>query len=428
MARENTLAFVLAGGQGSRLFPLTRQRAKPAVPFGGSYRVIDFVLSNLYHSGIPQVCVLTQYKSESLGRHVREGWQHRFGSQRDRFLAMLPATQNETGEGWYVGTAHAVAANVDQIKKQKPEIVNILGGDHINFMDIGQMNDFHRIRKAALTISTIPVPREKAANAYGVLKVDEKGKVLEFQEKPANPAPMPGRPTHCLASMGNYTFNSSTLVKKLEEDAGKDSVSNREAIKENPNFLSSHDFGFDVIPAMLREGLSIFAYDFSTNVVPGISKEDQGYWRDIGNIDEFYLANMDVCASNPGLNLYNEEWELLTNPDHVQPTKFAGRNGSSGHVEDSILAPGVIVSHSHTKDSVISYGVHIHKGSDLEGAVMLGYNNVGRNVVIKQSIIDKGVAIPDNIVIGVNAEADKARGFTVSPGGITVVPKGYKWK
>ena len=417
-----TLAYVLGGGEGNRLFPLTRDRAKPAVPFGGHDRIIDFVLSNLYHSGIRKVIVLTQYQSDSLHKHLDEGWKLRFGLGGDQYLIDVPASKDEFGD-WYKGTADAIYQKGKFIVRESPQVVNVFAGDHVYLMDVSQMNDFHLERNADLTISAIPVLKSQAANNFGVLAVDGDGRLLDFQEKPESPASMPGRPDYCLASMGNYTFNPSILLKILKRDAQKQTTSKSDAAK-SPDTKSTHDFGYDVIPDMLRNnGVNIFAYDFSTNIVPGAVESERGFWRDIGSLDEFFRVNLQMRDTVPPLNMYNDRWLVNTNVEMQQPPKSVG----TGSI-DSIVGNGSIISHSNVVDSVISYGVRIKDGSDVRRSILLGYTDVGEGSVITNSIIDRGSpnnrqVIPPGTNIGVDKEEDKGRGFTISEEGINIVPR-----
>ena len=430
MPRKTTLAFVLAGGKGERLYPLTRDRAKSAVPFGGMYRVIDFVLSNLYHSGIRKICVLTQYQSESLHKHIKFGWYHRFGVGVDEEITVLPATQSASG-GWYEGTADAIAKHSNRIRTERPNIVNIFGGDHIYLMDIIEKNEFHLQKDADLTISAIPIRREDAVKRFGVLSVDENYRLIGFEEKPENPKPIPGNEEYCLASMGNYAFKRDILLEELAADSEKSSPQtgtgeeSRAVVSLNPERYSTHDFGFDIIPEMLRKERKVFVYNFNLNTVPGVTESN--YWRDIGDLDQFYGANMDIRLPVPLLNLYNEDWPIFTFVEADQPAKFVGLNGNPGSALDSIVANGVIVSHSRVERSILSYKVKVDHNSYISESILLGNNIVGKNVTIKKSIIDKDVKVPDNETVGVDAIQDRKRGFMISPGGITVVPKAYEF-
>lgn len=428
MARKSTLAFVLGGGRGERLNPLTRDRAKPAVPFGGMYRVIDFVLSNLYHSDIRKICVLTQYQSESLHKHIKYGWYPRFGVGKEEFITVLPARQS-LHTGWYGGTADAINQNKNFIENEKPNLVNIFGGDHIYLMDISEMNDFHIQNNADLTISAVPIKRELASKKFGVLVVDENYRLIDFEEKPEFPRGMPNNEEYCLASMGNYAFKPDVLLEELVKDSEKTTPSDKEEARDivrfNPSQFSMHDFGSDIIPEILRQKRKIFVYDFNKNTVLGTNESN--YWRDIGDLDQFYEANMDLRSSWPPINLYNKEWEVLTFVETQQPAKFVGVDESSCKFIDSIIANGVIVINSYIERSILSYNVRVDHNSNVLDSILMGNNEIGKNVLIRNSIIDKEVKIPDNEVIGDDKEKDRKRGFTISEKSITVVPKGYKF-
>lgn len=427
MSKTNPLMYILGGGKGERLHPLTRDRAKPAVPFGGNYRIIDFVLSNMYHSGIRKSCILTQYESRPLHRHIKHGWYPRFGIGVDEFILTLPATKSQTG-GWYRGTADAIIQNKYLIEDEEPDIVDVFGGDHIYVMDISQMNNFHLEKEADLTISAIPVKRDLAARRYGVIVADTNGIVSAFEEKPENPTPMLGKDEYCLASMGNYAFRPDVLLEELAKDADKKTSFDIEAISANPDNLSSHDIGFDIIPLMLRAGKKIFVYNFMENSVRGEPQKEKCYWRDIGDLDQFYEANMEIRSAEPPLNLYNPKWLILTNVESHQPTKFIGCKGEAGRTLDSIVADGVIIKHANVERSVLSYNIKIEDDAQVTDSILLGYTEVGKGVIIKDSIIDRGVKIPEEEKIGIDKNKDKDKGFTISPKGITVVPRNYVFK
>ncbi len=421
--RIEVVAFVLGGGVGKRLLPLTKDRAKPALPFGGSYRVIDFVLSNLIHSRIRKIYVLTQYEPRSLEQHILEGWSPIFGSSRYNMIRLLPAKVG-TGSGWYLGTADAINQNKRYAWESMPDIVNIFGGDHIYLMDISQLNDFHLEKNADLTISAIPVKVELAANKYGVLVVDDDSKLIGFEEKPENPTPIPNNPEYCFASMGNYAFNLQVLIEELVIDQYKKTTEDKKLIMQDPEHYSSHDFGYDIIPAMLRRKRKIYVYDFNSNTIIGSNKKEKAYWRDIGDLDEYYKANIDLISQNPSINLYNPRWEIFTRVESLQPAKYIG---SSTIVKDSLVANGSIIKESKIINSIIFYNVVIDEESEITDSLILGNNIIGRKVIIKKSIIDRGVYIPDNIIIGLDKEYDKQRGFTVSKEGITIVPRKYRF-
>ena len=431
MSRSNSLAYVLSGGEGTRLHPLTKNRTKPAVPFGGSYRVIDFVLSNLHHSGIRRIYVLTQYEHTSLHEHINSGWKPRFGLGGDGVLEIMPPVLKRLDDGslsiGYRGTAGAIANNSNIIENWTPEFVDIFSGDHVYLMDVSKMNDYHLDKKADLTISTIKVRKEVAAKNFGIVAVDKNLKVVGFEEKPENPTPLPGDEDFCLASMGNYTFNPKTLLEELEMDSAKEYSEDRSKIAQNPSRFSSYDFGFDVIPAMLRKGRKIFAYDFTEELVPGAVDDERGFWRDIGNLDQFYDANMEMRQVTPPLNLYNSKWPVLTYVLSPQPAKFVGAEKDyPGVALESIVANGSIVSHSNVQRSVLSYNCHV-EGAQIYDSILLGDNVVQPGSLIRRAILDKNVIVPKGETIGVDLEKDLSRGFTISQGGIIVVPRGYKF-
>lgn len=410
-----TLAYILGGGKGTRLYPLTRDRAKPAVHFGAMYRVIDFVLTNLYHSGIRKVVVPTQYESRSLERHIF-GWSHRFGHGGSEFLRALPPRQGASND-WYKATADAITQNLGFIEDEKPHVVDVFGGDHIYLMDISAMNESHLDSGADLTLCAMPVKRELAAGNYGVLAVNDNWELVRFDEKPSDPEPMPGNEEYCLASMGNYAFNPAALLRELVADADKLTSDDRASVLDDPERLSSHDFGFDVIPAMLRQGRRIFVYNFMENSVPGVHSNLRDYWRDIGNLDQFYAANMELRMDSPPLDLYNDEWRMLTaHMEHPLPTRY-GTN---------LIGNGSVISSGTVEDSVLSW-VHIEDGAAVKGSILQGDPlkpiRVGKGAVIQNAILDTGVLVADGVEIGVDKEHDRERGFEISPGGITAVPR-----
>jgi glucose-1-phosphate adenylyltransferase len=426
MTKNNTLAFVLGGGEGKRLYPLTKDRAKPAVPFGANYRVIDFVLSNLYNSGIRKIYVLAQYESFSLHRHLKNGWYPKFGTGVREFISMLQPTHGHE-ERWYHGTADAIHQNLRYVSEEKPKLVNVFGGDHIYLMDINQMNDFHTDNQADLTIAAIPVRKELAANNYGVLVVDKNWQLVGFEEKPAKPTPMPSNQEFCLASMGNYAFQPDVLIEELNKDAKKEAARDKETVQQHPDNFSTHDFGFDVIPAMLREGKKIFVYNFLENIIEGMSPEERGYWRDIGNLDQFYEANMEFRKEKPRLNLYNPEWGVLTFIESSNPAKYISEGTKGGIALDSIVANGSVINKSTVERSVISYNVTIQPDAKVSDSVLLGYTSIGEGATVQKTIIDRGVNVPKGEVIGLDRVKDKKRGFTLSQGGLTVVPRNYRF-
>jgi len=398
----------MAGGQGTRLHPLTRDRAKPAVPFGGKYRIIDFVLSNLVNSGIYSIYVLVQWRSQSLIEHLKDGWQ--FGGMLpDHFVIPVPA-QMRMGETWYQGTADAIFQNLNLIDDTKPDLVAVFGADHIYRMDIQQMIEFHLERKAAVTVATLPVPVEEG-NQFGILDVDSGLRIAGFDEKPAAPRSMPGAPGQCLASMGNYLFNPDVLREALIEDS----------IKED----SHHDFGRDLLPGLIN-GAPVYAYNFMTNTIRGDSEVNLSYWRDVGTIDAYYEANMDLRDARPHLNLYNPYWPLRTAFYDQPPAKFVfdegGRRGIAAH---SIVSEGCIVSGGSVRNSVLGRKVFIHSYSAVEDSVIMDYVEIGRHARIRRAIIDKNVYVPEGEEIGYDLERDRQR-FFVTESGLVVIPKGPK--
>lgn len=420
--RVEVVAFVLSGGEGHRLMPLTKDRAKPAIPFGGSYRVIDFVLSNLIHSRIRKIYVLTQYEPRSLEKHIFEGWSPIFGTGRYNFIRLLPPKLgNESG--WYLGTADAINQNKSYAWADKPDIIDIFSSDHIYLMDISLMNDFHLKNSADLTISAIPVKCKSAVKKYGILVVDKNWKLIGFEEKPEKPTPMPGNSEFCLASMGNYAFNLKVLIEELVIDHLKKTSYDRNVIKSDPDHYSSHDFGYDVISAMLNIGRKIYVYNFNDNVITGENKNEKSYWRDIGDLDEFYEANMDLLKPETAINLLNEKWEIFTRVASVRPLKIKGNS----KVYKSIIANGCIINNASIEKSILSYNIIVEENTKIYGSFIMGNNYIGKNVSIKNSIIDTGIYIPDNTSIGLNKEEDLRRNFSFSKQGITVVPKKYRF-
>jgi len=403
-----TLALVMAGGQGTRLHPLTRDRAKPAVPFGGKYRIIDFVLSNLVNSGIYAIYVLVQWRSQSLIEHLKDGWQ--FGGMLpDHFVIPVPA-QMRMGETWYQGTADAIFQNLNLIDDTKPDLVAVFGADHIYRMDIQQMIEFHMDRKAAVTVATLPVAVDEA-NQFGIVQVDSGLRVSSFVEKPDNPPQMPGAPGRSLASMGNYLFNPQVLREALIEDS----------IKENSN----HDFGRDLIPALINR-VPVYAYNFMTNRIRGDSELNLSYWRDVGTLDAYFEANMDLRDARPHLNLYNPLWPLRTAYFDQPPAKFVfDENGRRGLALHSVISEGCIVSGGAIRNSVLGRSVFVHSYSLVEDSVIMDYAEIGRHVKIRRAIIDKNVYVPEGEEIGYDLERDRQR-FFVTDSGLVVIPKGPK--
>ncbi len=410
MALDTSLVMILAGGEGKRLFPLTRDRAKPAVPFGGRYRIIDFVINNFINSGFYKLKILTQYKSDSLNQHIARSWP--VSPILGQYIDLVPAQMRIDGH-WYKGTADAVYQNLTHIYDEKPKHVCVFGGDHIYRMDVSQMMRFHKQKEAVLTISAIPIPISEASE-FGIIEVDENWKLTGFQEKPKDkPKCIPNRPDMCLASMGNYIFETEELVKEVQEDAN------------NPE--SSHDFGKNIIPKMLKDGQNIYVYDFSQNEYTGMTESERGYWRDVGSIDSYWQANMDLLNYQPELNLYCTDWPLRTYNYNFPPAKFIWEEGDRvGMATNSMVSEGCIISGGSISRCVLSPQVRINSFSNVTDSILMENVNVGRYSEIRKAIIDKNVEIPPYTKIGINQEEDKARGFLVSPGGVTVVPKGAK--
>ena len=410
MSVDDALVMILAGGEGKRLLPLTKDRAKPAVPFAGRYRIIDFVLNNFINSGFFKIKVLTQYKSDSLNKHITRGWA--LSPFLNQYVDLAPA-QMRTGSDWYRGTADAIYQNVFHITDEDPDYVCIFFFFFIYKMDVSQMLDFHKEKCADLSISAIPIPIEEASE-FGIIEVDDDWKLVNFVEKPkTTPKSIPGNPNMCLASMGNYIFNKGVLLEALNED---------EKIQS-----SSHDFGKNVIPMLLEEGKSIYIYNFADNEFPGITDAERGYWRDVGSIDAYWQANMDLLYSNPELNLYSKEWPIRTFNYNYPPAKFIWQEGDRvGMATNSMVSEGCIVSGGSISKCVLSPKVRVNSYSQVYESILMENVEVGRYSRIKRAIIDKNVYIPPNTRIGYDREEDLRRGFHVSPNGVTVVPKGAK--
>jgi glucose-1-phosphate adenylyltransferase len=397
---QDTLALVMAGGKGSRLYEMTRWRAKPSVYFGGHFRLIDFPLSNCINSGIRRVGVLTQYKAHSLIRHLVHGWTWRLQMGRE-FLEILPASQRTGGE-WYRGTADAVYQNLDIIRTHEPSFVLLLAGDHVYKMDYGPMIAAHVQTEADLTVSCVEVPLEEAAGAYGVMTVNAEGRVLAFTEKPERPDPIPGKPDLCLASMGNYVFNTRFLYEQVILDA------------DNPR--TQHDFGKNILPYAVSRH-RVFAYPFRD-----AESDKQVYWRDVGTLDAFWQANMELVSVSPELNLYDEIWPIVTNQMMVPPAKFVfDDDDRRGTAIDSLVSAGSIVSGARVVRSLLFYNVTIEARSEISESVVSPEVAIGQNCRIRRAIIDRGAQIPDGTVIGEDAEADRARGFRVTDSGLVLV-------
>jgi glucose-1-phosphate adenylyltransferase len=402
--RIRVLGIVLAGGKGTRLYPLTKERAKPAVPFGGKYRIIDFVLSNFINSGIYSTYVLTQFRSQSLLQHLSEGWQ--FGSLlKSQFVIPVPAQMRSPGETWYQGTADAIYQNINLVEQSDPHVVAIFGGDHIYRMNVMNMIDFHVQKSAEVTVAAIPVDR-KHASEFGVVETSEDGHILDFHEKNPDAPTMPGDENRVYASMGNYVFSTRTLLRLLHDDAAE------------PN--SSHDFGRDILPRLAGKS-EMYAYDFQTNRIPGEPTDSQPYWRDVGTIDAYYEANMDLRAVHPALNLYNREWPLRSTSYPDPPAKFTfDEEDRRGQAIDSIVSGGCILSGGTVRNSVLGRGVRVHSGATLDGCVILDNCDIGRRAKLQRVILDKNVRIPEDAVIGFDLERDRQH-HHVTESGLVVI-------
>jgi glucose-1-phosphate adenylyltransferase len=401
--------MVLAGGAGTRLDPLTRERAKPAVPFGGRYRIIDFCLSNFVNSGVYRIKVLTQYKSDSLNNHISRSW--RMTAFLGHYCETVPA-QMRTGDNWYKGSADAIFQNLNLITDEEPTEVFVFGADHVYQMDVTQMLSFHRQRKADCTVAVIPVPIEEG-NQFGILDVAADGEVKNFVEKPKNPPHMPGDPTRCLASMGNYIFNTETLVREVTEDAKLEH--------------SAHDFGKSIL-STLNQRARVYAYDFQQNEVPGQTERNRGYWRDVGTIDAYFHSNMDLIAIEPIFNLYNNQWPIYTARAALPPAKFVFGDATQnrvGRALDSLVSEGCIVSGGLVNRSVLSPRVRVNSWSEVHDSILMENVEIGRHCEIRRCIIDKNVTIPPNTKIGVDPAADRKR-FQITESGLVIIPKGAR--
>ena len=407
LARRNVLTMILAGGQGERLFPLTKDRAKPAVPFGGRYRIIDFVINNFINSGFFKIKILTQFKSNSLIEHITRTW--RLVPEIGQYVDVVPA-QMRRGPFWFRGTADAVFQNLELIFDERPEYVCVFGGDHIYKMDVNQMLQDHINNDADLTIATIPVPMEEA-HQFGVVEIDDDYRVTGFVEKPKQGAKtMPDRPDMILASMGNYIFKANVMIDVLQRNALRN---------------AGVDFGKEIIPEMYPR-MKVFAYDFATNYIPGEDAINQGYWRDVGTIDSYFAAALDLVAVTPLFNLYNQMWPVVSAPLHQPPAKFVFADSKSqriGIATDSLVSDGSIISGGTINRCVLHPRVRINSYADVDEAILMDGVEVGRHCRIRRAIIDKGVKIPPGTSIGYDLEHDRQR-FTVTDSGVVVVPKG----
>ncbi len=406
MAQQRVLSLVLAGGTGKHLAPLTDDRAKPAVPFGGLYRLVDFALSNLVNAGCQRIFVLTQYKSHSLDRHLTTTW--RLNSLLDNFVTPVPA-QQRLGPLWQTGSADAIHQSLNLIHDDRPDIVVVFGADHVYRMDPGQMIDQHVAWGAGVTVAAVHVPREEAAD-FGVVQAGPDGHSIEaFLEKPAVPQGCPSQPDEAFASMGNYVFDTDVLIDALQKDAANDD--------------SQHALGGDIVPMLVGERTA-HVYDFHQNNVPGAENGDVDYWRDVGTLDSYFGAHMDLCADFPQFNLYNDRWPILTQVPSQPPAKFVHDDGGrAGQAISSAVSHGVIVSGGLVRNSVVSPGARVDSRARVERSVLLHNTRVNRDAVVENAILDKNVVVPTGAMVGVDKEHDRARGFVVSPGGVTVVGK-----
>jgi glucose-1-phosphate adenylyltransferase len=399
----HVLAMVLAGGEGKRLFPLTADRAKPAVPFGGNYRLIDFALSNLVNGGFFKIVVLTQYKSHSLDRHIAQTW--RLSAMLNNYVASVPA-QMRRGPRWFAGSADAIFQNLNLIYDERPDYILVFGADNIYRMDPRQMLAYHVASGAGLTVAALRVPRAQAS-AFGVIEPTPDGRIARFREKPTDPVGLPDAPDQVLASMGNYVFSTRTLLNAVSVDASDDS--------------SAHDLGGSIVPHLVEDG-DAAVYDFTTNEVPGASDADRGYWRDVGELDAYYDAHMDLISPVPAFNLYNREWPIYSWHLPLPPAKLVV-DEQAGHAEDSLLSAGVIIAGGTARRSVLGPEVRVERGALIEGSVLLDGAWVGSGAVVRNAILDKHVRIAPGAKIGVDRAADAAR-FTVSRNGVAAVGKG----
>jgi glucose-1-phosphate adenylyltransferase len=398
---RDVVAVLLAGGAGERLYPLTRDRAKPAVSFGGPYRIIDFTLSNCVNSGLRKIFIATQYKAQSLNRHVRLGWSV-VNTELGEFVEILPP-QKRVGENWYLGTADAVYQNLYIIEREAPRWVIVLSGDHIYKMDYGKMLDVHIARGASLTVGAIEVPVAESRR-FGVLEVDEDSRLTGFQEKPAAAAPTPWNPEMCLGSMGVYIFDTAVLGRELVRDAEQG---------------TSHDFGRDIIPKLVAAEERVYAYLFWDE-----NKKESKYWRDIGTLDAYYEASMDLIQVNPVFNLYDPDWPLRTYQPQFPPAKFVlNEDGRRGHALDSIVSMGCIISGSEVRRSILSPGVRVHSYCQIDDSIIMPNATINRNAKIRKTLIDRNVEIPRGAMIGYDPAEDRRR-HTVSDGGVVVVTPG----
>jgi len=399
----HVLGIVLAGGEGKRLMPLTADRAKPAVPYGGSYRLIDFVLSNLVNGGIDRICVLTQYKSHSLDRHISQTW--RMSTIRGQYVTPVPA-QQRLGPRWYQGSADAIYQSLNLVYDEAPDHVVVFGADHVYRMDPGQMLDAHVAGSAGVTVAGIRVPRE-GASGFGIIQTSDGRRIDAFLEKPADPPGLPDDPDSSFASMGNYVFSTDVLLEALLTDAKDEG--------------SVHDMGGNIIPFLVGNGQA-FVYDFANNDVPGTTDRDRGYWRDVGTIDTYHESHMDLVSIDPIFNLYNREWPILTSHPQLPGAKIV----QGGRAHESILGGGSIIAGSLVDQSVLSPGVKVRDGAEVIRSVLMHGVTVESGAVVRDAILDKNVVVPTGAAVGIDKDSDRTRGYTVTEGAITVVGKGVQ--
>ena len=409
MRAPRVLGIVLAGGEGKRLAPLTADRAKPAVPFGGIYRLVDFVLSNLVNAGYLRIVVLTQYKSHSLDRHITTTW--RMSTLLGNYVTPVPA-QQRLGPQWFSGSADAIHQSLNLVYDEQPDHIVVFGADHVYRMDPRQMVEQHIASGSSVTVAGLRIPRSDA-HGFGVIQTGPDGRSIEaFLEKPSDPPGLPDDPAMVYASMGNYVFSTEALLEAVKMDAGDEG--------------SVHDMGGNIIPMMVQRG-GAQVYDFADNVVPGQTDRDRGYWRDVGTLDSYYDAHMDLVAVHPVFNLYNRQWPILTTSPALPPAKFVfEEEGRVGQAVDSLVSQGVIISGGRVRHSIISPGVRVHSGSEIDGSVLLHGVDVGRGAVVSNAILDKNVVVWPGATVGVDHALDRERGFTVTDGGVVVVGKGQQ--
>jgi glucose-1-phosphate adenylyltransferase len=398
------LAMVLAGGKGTRLYPLTKERSKPSVPFGGKYRIVDFVLSNLINSGVYSTYVLTQFKSQSLLQHLRDGWQ--FGSLLPyQFITPVPAQMLSSDQTWYQGTADAIFQNIELIKEAEPDLVLVFSADHVYRMNIREMIEYHTAKGADVTVAAFPMPKKRASD-FGVIEVTADGRIVGFHEKQVDAPTIPGNPEQIYASMGAYVFTSEALQRELYADAA--------------NGQSTHDFGKDILPRLVQQA-KVYAYDFQTSRIPGDPPSVLPYWRDVGTIDAYYEANMDLRAITPALNLYNRQWPLRSTSELHPPVKFAFNDeGRRGHSIDSIISSGCILSGGFVRNSVLGRAVRVHTGAVVEDSIIFDYCDIGRGSKVRKAILDKNARVPEGTTVGYDPEKDR-RSHYVTESGIVVV-------